>query len=49
MIFCVCVCLVINSDPDHHEHRDHHNEDARHLWDEWSEHGVYHNTLVSSG
>lgn len=30
---------VFDTDPDHHhEHRD---EDVQHLWDEWSEHGVY--------
>ncbi|TNN55499.1 hypothetical protein EYF80_034241 [Liparis tanakae] len=27
-------------DPDHHEPREHHGEEARHLWDEWSEHGI---------
>ncbi|KAA8584430.1 hypothetical protein FQN60_008215 [Etheostoma spectabile] len=26
-----------SNDPDHHEH---HNEDAQHLWDELSEHGI---------
>lgn len=34
---------MFNSDPDHLEHHEHH-EDVQHLWDEWSEHGVYHHS-----
>ncbi|KAM8827962.1 uncharacterized protein AB9W97_004164 isoform 1-T1 [Spinachia spinachia] len=29
-----------SNDPDHREHREHPDEEAQHLWDEWSEHGV---------
>lgn len=36
---------VLNADRDHHDHHAHHDEDVQHLWDEWSEHGVYHVTL----
>ncbi|KAL6096692.1 uncharacterized protein ACO6RY_05957 [Pungitius sinensis] len=29
-----------SKDPDHREHREHPDEEAQLLWDEWSEHGV---------
>ena len=40
------VC-VFDTDPDHHEHHEHHNEDIQHLWDEWSEHGAYHDQNIA--
>lgn len=33
---------MFNSDPDHHEHLENRADDVQHLWEEWSEHGVYH-------
>lgn len=38
---------MFNTDPDHHEHHEHHNEDIQHLWDEWSEHGAYHDQNIA--